>query len=110
MIPVKHIERGIGEIAGRPFHPIELARVNNQVVRMALFRGSYHWHSHANEDELFYVIRGKITIQMKLPHSDVVLRAGELAVVPKGFEHCPKAEDDAYVLMFEPAELKSKGD
>jgi oxalate decarboxylase/phosphoglucose isomerase-like protein (cupin superfamily) len=44
---------------------VELARVNGQVVRMSLVKGEYHWHKHANEDELFYVYKGKIAIQLK---------------------------------------------
>ena len=110
MIPVTAIADGIDRIAGRPYHPIDLARVNDQVVRMALLKGEYHWHNHENEDELFYVIRGRITIQMGPPYSDIALSEGEMAVVPRGVEHCPVSDEDSYVLMFEPASLQSAGD
>lgn len=90
----------------KPWSPIEIVRFNNQVVRLAKFRGEYHWHSHANEDELFFVYRGTITIQMR-GRDDLVLQEGEMGMVPKGIEHCPKSEDDSYVLMIEPAELNS---
>ena len=97
------------EIGGMPWFPVDVAGVNNQVVRMALYKGEYHWHKHDNEDELFYVLQGRITIQMK-NYPDLVLSEGDMAVVPKVIEHCPKSGAESYVLMFEPYELKSKGD
>jgi len=105
-----NLEEKIKEIAGRPFYPIDVANVNNQVIRMALIKGEFPWHSHTNEDELFYVLRGKLTIQMKAPHSNIVLGKGEMTVILKGVEHSTKSTEDTYVLMFEPAVLKSKGD
>jgi mannose-6-phosphate isomerase-like protein (cupin superfamily) len=110
MISKVSLEEKMREIAGKPWHPIEVARVNDQVVRMALCRGEYHWHKHTNEDELFYVLKGELIVQMKAPHSDITLGEGELVVVPKGVEHCPKSSVDTYILMFEPYELKSRGD
>jgi len=110
MIPVINIKDKIKEIDGRPYYPIDVAKVNGQVVRMALVRGDYHWHQHTNEDELFYVIRGRMTIQMKPPYSNITLGEGEMAVIPKGAEHCPTSKEDTYILMFEPYALQSKGD
>ena len=54
-------------------------------------------------------MQGQITIQMK-DYPDLILNEGEIAVVPEGVEHCPKSDVESYVLMFEPYELKSKGD
>ena len=110
MIPKIIIEQKIREIAGRAWHPVEIAKVNDQAVRIALFKGEYHWHSHKNRDELFYVLKGQIIIQMKPPYKDIKLHEGELAVVPKDSEHCAKSLVDSYVLMFEPYDLKSEGD
>jgi len=101
MIPMINLEEKIHELAGKPWHPIEVARVNDQVVRMGFCRGEYHWHKHTNEDELFYVLRGELTIQLR-DDADITLREGELAVIPKGVEHCPKSVGDTYILMFEP--------
>jgi mannose-6-phosphate isomerase-like protein (cupin superfamily) len=109
MIPVISVSDGVSEIAGRPYTPIDLARINDQVVRMALIKGEYHWHHHENEDELFYVVKGRITIQMRSPYSDVTLNEGEMAVIPEGVEHCPLSDEESYVLMFEPASLASVG-
>jgi mannose-6-phosphate isomerase-like protein (cupin superfamily) len=97
------------ETIDRPWSPVDVARVNDQVLRMALFQGEYHWHRHKNEDELFYVYRGRIVIHMK-ERPDVALEAGQMAVVPKGVEHSPRSPDPSYVLMFEPYVLQSKGD
>lgn len=88
-----------------PWTPIDIARVNNQVVRMALFKGQYHWHSH-KKDELFYVLNGTIKIRIR-NSKDIKLSKGEMVVVPKGVEHCTESKKGAYVLMFEPSDMKS---
>ena len=109
MVPKINLKDKIKEINGRPWYPVEVARVNDHVIRVALYKGEYHWHKHDNEDEFFYVLQGRITIQMK-NNPDLALNEGEIAVVPKGAEHCPKSDVESYVLMFEPYELKGKGD
>ena len=108
MIPTINLEDKIKEI-NKPWSPIEVAWANDQVVRMALFDGEYHWHKHTSEDELFYVYRGSIVVQVK-GHPDTTLHEGEMAVIPKGVEHCPKSLEPSYVLMFEPYVLRSRGD
>ena len=108
MISAISLEDKIKEI-NQPWSPIEVARVNDQVVRMSLVKGEYHWHKHTNEDELFYVHRGKIVIQLK-DQNDINLHKGEMVVIPKGVEHCPKSLEPSYVLVFEPHILKSRGD
>jgi mannose-6-phosphate isomerase-like protein (cupin superfamily) len=108
MISAIKLEDEIKKI-DKPWSPIEVARVNDQVVRMALLQGEYHWHKHTNEDELFYVYRGSIIIQLR-GQPDLALREGEMAVVPKGMEHCPKSVEPSYLLVFEPYVLRSPGD
>ncbi len=110
VIPVVALGDGVSRIAGRPYTPIDLSRVNDQVVRLALIKGEYHWHHHEKEDELFYVITGRITIQMNSPYADITLTEGEMAVIPQGVEHCPLSDEESYVLMFEPASLQSAGE
>ncbi|MFH1398560.1 MAG: cupin domain-containing protein [Candidatus Woesearchaeota archaeon] len=102
------ITNKIDEIANRPWYPLDVVRYNDQVVRIAFFKGEYKWHKHDYEDELFLVVEGKIKIKLK-DSPDLVLMQGEIGVIPKGIEHCPTSEG-AYVLMFEPATLDSKGD
>ena len=86
-----------------------LCQVNDSVVRLGILQGEYHWHKHSSEDELFYVLKGRMVIQLQ-DQPDIVLSAGEMAVVPKGVEHCPKAEEPSYILVFEPYALVSGGD
>jgi mannose-6-phosphate isomerase-like protein (cupin superfamily) len=92
-----------------PWSPINLVQVNDQVVRIALFKGEYHLHKHENEDELFFVFRGRIVIRIK-DQRDVELSEGEMFVVPKNIEHCPSSSGPSYVVMFEPFKLNSRGD
>jgi mannose-6-phosphate isomerase-like protein (cupin superfamily) len=66
-------------------------------------------HCHTNEDELFYVYKGKITINME-GDNKIILNEGEMAMVPKGIRHSPFSEVDSFVLMFEPLRLRSSGD
>ncbi len=108
MIPVINLEDKVKEIE-KPWSPIEVAWVNDQVVRMALLDGEFHWHKHTDEDELFYVLKGSIVIQLQ-DQPDIVLCEGEMAVIPKGVEHCPKSTEPAYVLLFEPYVLQTRGD
>ena len=93
----------------KPWSPVEIFKVNDQVVRLALYDGEYPWHKHSNEDELFYVYSGSIVIRAK-DYPDITLHEGEIAMMPKGVEHSPKSLVPSYVLMFEPQALKTKGD
>ncbi len=92
-----------------PWSPVDIALSNDQVARLALFEGAYHWHVHDRQDELFLVVQGEIVIQLR-NQADVLLREGEIAVVPRGVEHSPKSGGKSYVLMIEPATLVSGGD
>jgi mannose-6-phosphate isomerase-like protein (cupin superfamily) len=107
MIPI-HLSEKIKEIT-EPWSPIDLAIVNDHVVRLALFDGNYHWHKHTHEDELFYVLEGNIVIQVK-GEPDIQLHKGEMVVIPKNVEHCPKGVTPSYVLLIEPVALTSHGD
>ena len=88
--------------------PVDVAVVNDQVVRAALFDGEYHWHKHDMEDELFLVYRGAIRINLE--ETVIELCEGQLCVVPKGVMHKPEADTPSIVLLFEPRVLKSRGD
>lgn len=109
MISKINLEKKIQEIEGKPWSPIDITRTNDQVVRMALLEGEFHWHKHTNEDELFYVFKGEIIIQLK-NQPNIKLSEGEMVVIPKGIEHCPKSSEPSYVLLFEPIKLKTMGD
>ncbi|MHA2038867.1 MAG: cupin domain-containing protein [Promethearchaeota archaeon] len=109
MISKINLERKVREIGGKPWSPIDIIRTNDQVVRMALVDGEFHWHKHTDEDELFYLLKGEIIIQLK-GQPNINLREGEMVVIPKGVEHCPKSTEPSYVLLFEPFVLKTIGD
>ena len=80
--------------------PHIVGELNGQQVKLAKLRGEFAWHHHEAEDEMFLVVRGRLTI--KLPERDVVLEEGEFLIVPRGVEHMPVAEEEAHVLLFEP--------
>ena len=106
MIPITLAEK-IKEIT-TPWSPLDVVTVNDHIVRLALFDGCFHWHTHT-QDELFYVLKGEIVIQVK-NGPDIHLHQGEMTVIPSHVEHCPKAQTPSYVLMIEPITLKSHGD
>lgn len=84
----------------RLWEPKIVGELNNQYVKLAKLKGEFVWHDHENEDELFMVIKGHLTI--KLRDGDIELDEGELYIIPKGVEHMPVAENEVHVLMFEP--------
>lgn len=86
----------------------KVAELNDYEVKLAKLKGEFVWHGHENTDELFLVISGRLTIQLR--ERDVVLGPGELFVVPRGVEHCPLAEEETAILLFEPAGTLNTGD
>jgi mannose-6-phosphate isomerase-like protein (cupin superfamily) len=89
------------------WRPKVVAQLNGQELKLVKFKGVFPWHHHEREDEMFLVWRGQMTIEFR-DHS-VILEAGELCVVPRGVEHRTMAEDEAEVLVFEPAETRNTG-
>jgi mannose-6-phosphate isomerase-like protein (cupin superfamily) len=82
-------------------------QLNGQYVKLAKFKGEFVWHHHPNEDELFLVIQGTLTIQLK--DSDVILNEGEFYIVPAGVEHRPVAREEVHALMLEPISTLNTG-
>lgn len=87
--------------------PKIIGELNNQHVKIARLKGSFVWHRHENEDELFMVVKGKLKIHLK--DKTVHLNEGEFFIVPKGVEHKPVADEEVHVLLFEPAETLNTG-
>ncbi|KYK34209.1 MAG: mannose-6-phosphate isomerase [Thermoplasmatales archaeon SG8-52-3] len=109
MISIFDLKEKMNEVKGKHCSPIDIALVNDQVVRMSYIDGEFHWHKHTDQDELFYILKGKLVIQLK-NQQDLTLSEGQIAVIPKGLEHCPKSVEPTYVLLFEPLSLKTRGD
>lgn len=87
--------------------PKVVGELNGQYVKVVKARGEYVWHQHAEEDELFLVLRGRIRIELR--GRAVTLEEGEFFVVPRGVEHRPVAEETAHILLFEPAATRNTG-
>lgn len=88
--------------------PKVIAESNGQLVKIAKGSGELVWHKHDNEDELFIVFKGQLTLQLRA--GNVILNAGEMYVVPKGVEHCPKAQPDTHFMMIEPSSTAHTGE
>jgi mannose-6-phosphate isomerase-like protein (cupin superfamily) len=87
--------------------PKVVAELNGQLVKLVKVKGEFVWHHHDEEDELFLVVKGRLTIAC--PDGDVTLEEGEFCVVPRGVEHKPIAEEEAHLLLFEPAGTLNTG-
>lgn len=79
--------------------PKIVGEVNDAFVKLAKFKDEFVWHVHENEDEMFYVIKGKITIRFR--DREVDLKEHESIIIPKGVEHMPYAKEEAHVMMIE---------
>jgi mannose-6-phosphate isomerase-like protein (cupin superfamily) len=78
-----------------------IAELNGQQVKLVKFKGPFVWYRYETQDKLFLVILGKFIMQFR--DRNVLLSRGELLVVPMGIEHCPLAEEEAWVMVIEPA-------
>jgi mannose-6-phosphate isomerase-like protein (cupin superfamily) len=90
------------------FSPHIIAQMNDLHVKATRIRGEFVWHWHEDTDELFFVHKGTLTIRYR--DRDVVLRAGEMHVVPRGAEHKPVADEECQILLIEPAGTLNTGD
>jgi mannose-6-phosphate isomerase-like protein (cupin superfamily) len=88
--------------------PRTVAQFNGHDVMVVKVRGEFFWHSHADTDDFFLLLRGRLTIRLR--DRDVVLTPGELFVVPRGVEHQPVAAEDAEILLIEPTGTPNTGD
>jgi len=88
--------------------PKKIAQINDYDVRVVKVQGEFTWHKHADTDEFFLVLDGQLTIQMR--DRNVTLGPRELFVVPRGVEHCPRADTETALLLFEPSSVVNTGD
>jgi len=86
-----------------------VGEVNDMHVKLVKLRGEFVWHSHEREDELFFVVQGRLRMQLR--DGDREVGPGELIIVPRGVEHCPRAlSDEVHVLLLEPKGTLNTGD
>ena len=88
--------------------PKIVARLNDYEIKVMKIQGEFVWHSHADTDELFLVVHGELTIDLR--DGAVVLGPGQLYVVPRGVEHRPQADGEVHAVLIEPQGVVNTGD
>lgn len=88
--------------------PKVVGRLNGQEVKLVKLKGGFVWHKHDHEDEMFYVLKGRLKIEFR--GSEVELTEHEFLVIPKGVEHKPMADEEVSVMLFEPENTVNTGD
>ena len=106
MFSVINIEEELKQVK-EYWSPRIIGKVNNQYIKVAKLKGSFNWHSHEEEDELFYVVKGSMIIEFE--NAIVKLNEGDFYVVPKGMKHNPIAEDECRIVLIETITTKHTG-
>jgi mannose-6-phosphate isomerase-like protein (cupin superfamily) len=89
------------------WQPKIVGELNGQYVKLVKFNGPFTWHHHETEDEMFLVVKGRF--RMEFRDRSEWIEEGEFIIVPHGVEHCPVAEDEAHVMLFEPSSTLNTG-
>lgn len=87
--------------------PYIAGELNGQLVKLGKLKGEFVWHHHENEDEMFLVVKGRFRIEFR--DKTVHLTEGEFIVVPRGVEHKPVADEEAWIMLFEPVSTLNTG-
>ncbi len=90
------------------YQPKIAGELNDTYLKLVKFKGEFVWHQHATEDELFWVVQGRLLIRLR--DGDIWLEPGEFVVIPRGVEHCPYAEEEAQVVLLEAKTTLNTGD
>jgi len=93
------------------WNPRIVGELNGQLVKLVKFKGPFTWHHHDNEDELFMAMKGRFRMEFREVGKEqaVWVEAGEMIIVPRGVEHRPVADEEAEVMLFEPASTLNTG-
>jgi mannose-6-phosphate isomerase-like protein (cupin superfamily) len=100
------------------WNPRIIGELNGQYLKLVKFKGPFTWHHHNTEDEMFLVVKGRFRMEFRESDDDISkrqaprdvwLEEGEFIVVPRGVEHRPVADEEAHVLLFEPATTMNTG-
>lgn len=104
---VINISKKLGEI-DEYWAPKIIEQMNDYQIKVAKFKGEFTWHDHKETDEVFMVVDGELTIEFR--EMRVVLKAGELYVVPRGVEHKPSAKEECQIMLIEPIGTVNTGE
>jgi mannose-6-phosphate isomerase-like protein (cupin superfamily) len=104
---VVNVTRALAGISER-WQPHRLASVNDYDVKVVKLLGEFVWHAHPETDELFHVLSGRLTIQLR--DGDVELGPNDVFVVPRGVEHCPRTDGEVSAILIEPHGTPNTGD
>jgi mannose-6-phosphate isomerase-like protein (cupin superfamily) len=104
---VRNLDKALASIS-EAWQPHRLTSINDYDVKVVKLQGEFVWHTHPDTDELFLVISGELVIQLR--DGDVRLGPGDVYVVRRGVEHCPKAEHEVAAVLFEPQGTVNTGD
>jgi len=99
------------------WNPRIVGELNGQHLKLVKFEGPFTWHHHDSEDEMFFVVKGRFRMEYREPdsangediESSIWIETGEFIIVPRGVEHRPVADEEAQVLLFEPASTLNTG-
>jgi mannose-6-phosphate isomerase-like protein (cupin superfamily) len=105
-LQVVNLAAKFGRFSDR-WSPKIVGELNGQYIKLAKLEGEFVWHHHANEDELFLVVKG--CLRMRLRDREVEIHEGEFFIVPKGVDHLPVADEECHVLLLEPTSTLNTG-
>ncbi|MBH9537214.1 cupin domain-containing protein [Novosphingopyxis sp. YJ-S2-01] len=88
--------------------PKVIGRVNDQLLKVAKLKGEFVWHDHAGEDELFWIVKGRLRIEFEDGAAEI--GEGQFLTIPRGVRHNPVAEEECWVLLIEPASTRHTGE
>ncbi len=88
--------------------PKIVGELNDSYIKVVKLKGEFVWHQHETEDEMFYVVKGRLVIKFR--DKDVILSDGEFIIIPRGIEHMPVAEEEVQVMLIEAKTTLNTGD
>jgi mannose-6-phosphate isomerase-like protein (cupin superfamily) len=100
-------EKAIADACTHKWYNQTLCEVNGSVVRLGVVQGEYHWHNHEQDDEFFYVVEGRLLIDLEDRTIELAPRQG--VVIPKGMMHRPRALERTVMLMVETSSIVPTG-
>ena len=96
------------ELFNDQWSPKLVGTINNMHVKLVKIEGEFLWHTHESEDEMFYVVKGEMT--MRFRDRDVVVKPGEFIIIPHGEEHMPVTKTETQIMLIEPTSTLNTGE